>query len=151
LHVKGRQYPVTNYYTTEPQSDYVDAALVSCLQIHLENPPGDILVFLTGQEEIESLEKLLKVNSKNLPQDKEKLLVYPLYAALPPSMQVKVFQPTPPGFRKIILSTNIAETSVTINGIRYVIDSGFVKERNFISNLGLYLVVELLFCHFFFF
>lgn len=128
---------MTNYYTAEPQSDYVDAALVSCLQIHLESPPGDILVFLTGQEEIESLEKLLKANSKQLPENSTKLLVYPLYAALPPSLQVKIFQPTPPGYRKIILSTNIAETSVTINGIRFVIDSGFVKERSYIPNLGM--------------
>ena len=59
LTVPGRQYPVKLFYTAEPQQDYMDAVLVSIVQLHSEKPPGDILVFLTGQEEIESVQRLL--------------------------------------------------------------------------------------------
>jgi len=137
LRIAGRTHPVTVFYTREPQSDYLDAALVTVMQLHLEEPPGDILVFLTGQDEIEGLEELLEEHARRCPPEAPKLLVRPLYAALPPALQVQVFEPTPADCRKVILATNIAETSVTINGIRYVVDSGFAKERVYDARIGL--------------
>jgi ATP-dependent RNA helicase DHX8/PRP22 len=118
LYVEGRMYPVDVLYTAEPQPDYLDATLITILQLHLEEEDGDALVFLTGREEIESVQLLLEQKLSLLPEGARKLLVRPLYAALPPQEQLKAFDPAPPGARKIILATNIAETSLTINGIR---------------------------------
>ena len=136
VRIAGRQHPVALYYTPEPQSDYLDATLVAVMQLHLEEPAGDILAFLTGQDEIESLQELLEEHATRCPPSSLKLLVRPLYAALPPAQQVEVFERTPPGCRKVILATNIAETSVTINGIRYVVDTGFAKERTYNPRVG---------------
>jgi len=98
----------------------VGARQITVIQIHLLSEPGDILVFMTGQEEIEALESLLKQRAEMLEQHIEsKLLVCPLYAALPYHQQMQVFDPAPENTRKVILATNIAETSITINGIRY--------------------------------
>lgn len=74
LYVEGRQYPVDVFYTIEPQADYLDAALITVLQIHLEQPEGDILVFLTGREEIETMEKLLNEKSQFLPEGSLKVI-----------------------------------------------------------------------------
>nr|WMV69937.1 ATP-dependent RNA helicase DHX8 [Euglena gracilis]BDX17153.1 ATP-dependent RNA helicase PRP22C [Euglena gracilis] len=138
-YVAGRQFPVTVFYTVEPQLDYVDAAITTVLQLHLQEGPlqGDMLVFLTGQEEIDDAKKILEERSRRLSATAMKLKVVPLYAALPPDKQMLAFAPAPPGCRKVILSTNIAETSVTINGIRYVIDTGMVKAREYNPNTGL--------------
>jgi len=138
-YVAGRQFPVTSFYAVEPQLDYVDAAITATLQIHLDEGrlQGDILVFLTGQEEIEDAQKVLEERARRLPSDALRLTVVPLYAALPPDRQMLAFVPAAPGHRKVILSTNIAETSVTINGIRYVVDSGMVKARDFNPHTGL--------------
>ncbi|KAL0420914.1 UNVERIFIED_CONTAM: Pre-splicing factor ATP-dependent RNA helicase DEAH10 [Sesamum latifolium] len=127
VHVQGGQYPVDILYTHQPETDYIDAALMTIFQIHLEEGPGDVLVFLTGQEEIESIERLVQERHPKLPENKRKLLVIPIFASLPSEKQMKVFMPAPVGFRKVILATNIAETSVTIPGIKYVIDPGMVK------------------------
>ncbi|KAK8793914.1 hypothetical protein WA171_003042 [Blastocystis sp. BT1] len=129
IRIQGRTFPVEVYYTPTPEPDYLEAALITILQLHLDMPPGDILVFLTGQEEIESLSLLLQDKVKLLPKDDWTLLIYPLYAALPPDQQLAVFAPAPPRCRKVILSTNIAESSVTIQGIKYVVDTGMVKIR----------------------
>ncbi|KAJ1651878.1 Salivary acidic proline-rich phosphoprotein 1/2 [Dispira simplex] len=137
LYVAGRQYPVRIFNTVEPQNDYLDAALVTSLQIHTEQGPGDILVFLSGQEEIESLEKLLLDQRSQLPPNSMDLLICPIYAALPAAQQAKVFNSTPPNTRKIILATNIAETSLTIPGIRYVVDTGVHKVRGYSSRIGI--------------
>ncbi|KAK4484045.1 hypothetical protein RD792_011260 [Penstemon davidsonii] len=137
VHVQGRQYPVDILYTNQPETDYVDAALITIFQIHLEESPGDILVFLTGQEEIESIERLVQDRLPKLPESKRKLLVVPIFASLPSEKQMKVFMPAPVGFRKVILATNIAETSVTIPGIKYVIDPGMVKVRTYDASTGI--------------
>ena len=71
------------------------------------------------------------------PKDAKSLLIYPLYATLPPEQQLTVFTPTPPDSRKVILSTNIAESSVTIQGIKYVVDSGMIKIRVSQTTTGL--------------
>lgn len=137
VHVQGRQYPVDILYTHQPESDYLDAALITIFQIHLEESHGDILVFLTGQEEIESVERLVHERLRQLPEGNQKLLTFPIFSSLPSEKQMKVFTPAPAGFRKVILATNIAETSVTIPGIRYVIDPGVVKARIYDADAGI--------------
>ncbi|XP_019941741.1 ATP-dependent RNA helicase DHX33 [Paralichthys olivaceus] len=138
LYLEGRQHPIQIYYTKHPQSDYLQAALVSVFQIHQEAPPShDILVFMTGQEEIEALARTCRDIAKHLPDGCGHMVVIPLYASLPPAQQLRVFQPAPKGCRKVILSTNIAETSVTISGIKYVIDTGMVKAKRFNPDSGL--------------
>ncbi|KAG2236059.1 hypothetical protein INT48_008153 [Thamnidium elegans] len=136
LYVSGRLYPVDTMFTVEPQADYLDAALVSIFQIHVNNPKGDILVFLPGQDAIEGLTTLVNEYSSQLRPTQQKLLACPLFAALPPSQQQKVFDPAPENTRKVVLSTNIAETSITIPGIKYVIDCGLAKLRGFNPKIG---------------
>ncbi|XP_066516300.1 ATP-dependent RNA helicase DHX33 [Hoplias malabaricus] len=138
LYLEGRQHPIQIYYTKQPQSDYLQAALVSIFQIHQEAPPShDILVFMTGQEEIEALARTCRDIAKHLPDTCGPMIVIPLYASLPPAQQLRVFQPAPKGCRKVILSTNIAETSITISGIKYVIDTGMVKAKRYNPDSGL--------------
>ncbi|XP_071950560.1 ATP-dependent RNA helicase DHX33-like [Antedon mediterranea] len=138
FYIQGRQHPIQLFYANESQSDYIHAALVAIFQIHQkESAEEDILVFLTGQEEIESLLKAVKDVAQDCPDDCPGVQVLPLYASLPPSMQLKIFNPAPRGRRKIILSTNIAETSVTIPGIKHVIDTGRVKAKSFKAGSGL--------------
>ena len=69
VYVKGRQHPVTIYHTAASQPDYVDAALRTFFQIHTDQPPGDVLIFLPGQEDITSLEKSIQMYAKQLPKD----------------------------------------------------------------------------------
>ncbi|KAK9073365.1 hypothetical protein SSX86_007689 [Deinandra increscens subsp. villosa] len=137
VHVLGRQFPVDILYTAQPETDCLDAALVTIFQVHLEEGPGDILVFLSGQEEIESIEGLVRENIKKLSEANQKLLIFPLFSSLPSEKQMKVFTPAPLGFRKVILATNIAETSVTIPGVKYVIDPGLVKVRSYSPDTGI--------------
>lgn len=102
------------------------------MQIHCSEPEGDILLFLTGEEEIEEACKRIKQEMLSLGNSvQQKLLPVPLYSSLPPQQQQKVFDRLPQGTRKIIISTNIAETSLTIDGIVYVIDPGFSKQKVF--------------------
>ncbi|XP_022098582.1 putative ATP-dependent RNA helicase DHX33 [Acanthaster planci] len=138
LYLQGRQHPIQLLYSSESQTDYLFAAMVAIFQIHQKQPASeDMLVFLTGQEEIETLVRSIKEVARDLPSDCPGLVVTPMYAALPSHLQLKVFQPTPPGKRKIILSTNIAETSVTIPGIKHVIDTGKVKAKSYQPGSGL--------------
>jgi ATP-dependent RNA helicase DHR2 len=136
--VEGRQYPVKTVYLTEPTQDWVESALKIIFQIHYKEPlPGDILVFLTGQDTIEGLEKLVNDYAEGMDKEVPKLLTLPLFAALPQHAQQLIFQPTPYRTRKVILATNIAETSVTVPGVRYVIDCGKSKIKQFRNRLGL--------------
>ncbi|KAI9868734.1 MAG: putative ATP-dependent RNA helicase dhr2 [Trichoglossum hirsutum] len=137
--IEGRQHPVTAIYTPEPVQDFVDAALRMIFQIHYGEPtPGDILVFLTGQDDIEALEKLIEEYAAGMGPEVPKVLILPLFAALPQHAQQRVFQPSPhPNMRKIILATNIAETSVTVSGVRFVVDCGKAKIKQFRTRLGL--------------
>ena len=123
LSVPGRTFPVEVYYTARPEPDYLDAAVRTVLQIHMTEPKGDVLVFLTGQQEIEKCCERLELEGKG------KILALPLYSALPPSRQRRVFTPAKEGVRKVVVSTNIAETSVTIDGVVYVVDPGFSKQK----------------------
>jgi len=135
--VPGRRYPVSIYYTKAPEADYLDACIVTVMQIHSTQPEGDILVFLTGQEEIETCEQLLNERMKGMGKKLGELLVLPIYSTLPTEMQARIFAPTPKGARKVVLATNIAETSLTINGIIYVIDPGFSKQKSYNPRTGM--------------
>ncbi|OWB63872.1 hypothetical protein B5S29_g4886 [[Candida] boidinii] len=140
LKIPGRTYPVEIFYSVRPEMDYIAATLESIIQIHLENPSGDILVFLTGREEIDTCCETLVDRMKvlyNQHDDVPELIILPIYSALPSEMQSRIFEPTPKGKRKVILATNIAETSVTIDGILYVIDPGFVKINVFDPRSGM--------------
>ncbi|CAG8606318.1 1859_t:CDS:10, partial [Ambispora leptoticha] len=129
LQIPGRQFPVSVNYSFVPQPDYLDAVFTTSTQIHANQPPG--------QDDIEILEKLITEYDTTLPPDKLKIIPCLLFAALPTEQQTKVFDPSPPGTRKIILATNIAETSITINGVRYVVDTGKCKMKKFNSRVGM--------------
>ncbi|KAL0984209.1 hypothetical protein UPYG_G00138520 [Umbra pygmaea] len=118
------------------ETDYLDASLITVMQIHLTEPPGDVLVFLTGQEEIDTACEILYERMKSLGPDVPELIILPVYSALPSEMQTRIFDPAPPGSRKVIIATNIAETSLTIDGIYYVVDPGFVKQNVYNSKTG---------------
>ncbi|CAD6244696.1 unnamed protein product [Miscanthus lutarioriparius] len=135
--IPGRTFPVEILYTKQPESDYLDAALITVLQIHLTEPEGDILVFLTGQEEIDHACQCLYERMKGLGKDVPELIILPVYSALPSEMQSKIFDPAPPGKRKVVVATNIAEASLTIDGIYYVVDPGFAKINVYNSKQGL--------------
>jgi ATP-dependent RNA helicase DHX8/PRP22 len=135
--IPGRTFPVEVMYSREPESDYLDAALVTVMQIHLAEPPGDILLFLTGQEEIDTSCEILFERMKALGPSVPELIILPVYSALPSEMQSKIFDPAPPGSRKVVIATNIAETSITIDHIYYVIDPGFVKQNAYDPKLGM--------------
>jgi ATP-dependent RNA helicase DHX8/PRP22 len=135
--IPGRTFPVEVLYTKEPENDYLDASLITVMQIHLSEPPGDILLFLTGQEEIDTACEVLYERMKALGPQVPELMILPIYSALPSEMQSRIFDPTPPGTRKCVIATNIAETSVTIDGIYYVIDPGFSKQNAYDPKLGM--------------
>lgn len=131
LAVPGRTHSVEIYYTPEYQEDYLESAVRTVLQIHASEPDGDILVFLTGEEEIEDACRKIRyeVDAMRAERNAKELVVYPLYGSLTPQQQQQIFKPAPANGRKVIVSTNIAETSLTIDGIVYVIDPGFSKQK----------------------
>lgn len=137
LKVPGRTHPVEIFYTAKPERNYVEAAVRTTLQIHQCEKPGDILVFLTGEQEIEQACEQIRTSASEVSgKDTGELVVYPLYSSLTPAQQKKIFDKAPgpkvdggaPG-RKVVVSTNIAETSLTIDGIVYVVDPGFSKQK----------------------
>ncbi|RMZ92406.1 hypothetical protein DV736_g358, partial [Chaetothyriales sp. CBS 134916] len=144
LFIKGRRYPVQIHYSQQPVADIIEASLERITNIHKREPlPGDILVFMTGQETVDSLLALVEQYGVSIHKDRElasslpKLLVLPLYAALPSHLQQRIFEHTPKFTRKVIIATNIAETSITVPGVRHVIDCGKSKRRIFRPSLNL--------------
>lgn len=136
--IPGRTFPVEILYSKEPETDYIEASLITVLQIHLCEPPGDILLFLTGQEEIDTAcqtlhERMRKLESMQPPP----LIILPVYSALPSEMQTMIFDPAPPGCRKCVVATNIAEASLTIDGIYFVVDPGFGKVKMYNPKTGM--------------
>ncbi|CAH2066533.1 unnamed protein product, partial [Iphiclides podalirius] len=135
IYLEGRTHPVTIYHTKIKQDDYQYAVVCTIFQLHVSTPANhDFLVFLTGQEEIETVMSNIKQVAKDALGPP--IMVCPLYAGLPAVKQLQVWKKTPPGFRKIVLATNIAEASVTIPQIKCVIDSGVVKERTWCTRTG---------------
>ncbi|GAA5891469.1 hypothetical protein JCM6882_004480 [Rhodosporidiobolus microsporus] len=136
LKVPGRTFAVEIFYTPEPEPDYLEAAIRTVLMIHQAEAEGDILVFLTGEEEIEDACRKIMVEADQLPHHFGPLKAVPLYSSLPPQQQQRIFDKAPPPRtpdgppgRKVVISTNIAETSLTIDGIVYVVDPGFSKQK----------------------
>lgn len=140
LKVPGRTFPVETFYTPEPEPDYLEAAIRTVLMIHQAEDEGDVLLFLTGEEEIEDACRKIRAGADELAQTSPEicgpLKVVPLYSSLPPLQQQRIFDPAPekltpggPPGRKVVVSTNIAETSLTIDGIVYVVDPGFSKQK----------------------
>ncbi|KAK7306586.1 hypothetical protein VNO77_44535 [Canavalia gladiata] len=129
LSVEGRGFNVQINYAEEPIQDYVQAAVSTVLLIHEREPTGDVLVFLTGQDDIDAAVQLLTDEVQTNGKRSSGLIVLPLYSGLPRAEQELVFSPTLRGKRKVVISTNIAETSLTLEGIVYVVDSGFSKQR----------------------
>jgi pre-mRNA-splicing factor ATP-dependent RNA helicase DHX38/PRP16 len=135
--IPGRTFKVETYFSKSVQEDYVMAAVKQTLQIHFNSPPGDILIFMTGQEDIEGTCAVLAEKMEKLGDDSPPLLVLPMYSQLPADLQAKIFEAAPIGIRKCIVSTNVAETSLTVDGIRYVIDSGFCKLKVYNPKIGM--------------
>ena len=134
--IPGRTFPVDIQYSRSPCEDYVDSAVKQVLAIHVSQGAGDILVFMTGQEDIEVTCELVAERLKQL-VDPQQLLILPIYSQMPADLQSKIFDPAPPGVRKVIVATNIAETSLTVDGIMYVVDSGFSKLKVYNPKMGM--------------
>jgi len=136
ISIPGKCWPVEIFYTPEPEKDYIEAAIRTCIQIHLtEKQKGDVLVFLTGQEEIEDACKRIKEEVDKMGSEVGDVKCVPLYSTLPIGLQSRIFEPAPPVKpngaigRKIIIATNIAETAITIDNLVYVVDPGFSKTK----------------------
>mmetsp|Transcript_52395 Transcript_52395/g.87094 ORF Transcript_52395/g.87094 Transcript_52395/m.87094 type:complete len:700 (+) Transcript_52395:62-2161(+) len=138
ISIEGRMYPVDIHYVDRPVNDYIQACIDTVLAIHTTQLQGDVLVFLTGQEEIESVVATLTEHAMMVPNSKKtmQLVAMPMYSGLPAEDQYRVFESVGKNARKVVVATNIAETSITITGIVYVVDSGFVKERIYSPRTG---------------
>ncbi|KAI0290573.1 pre-mRNA splicing factor [Russula brevipes] len=134
--IPGRTFPVETFHSKSPCEDYVDGAVKQVLQIHLSLPAGDILVFMTGQEDIEITCQVVQERLLQL-DDPAPLAVLPIYSQMPADLQAKIFEPTADGRRKVIVATNIAETSLTVDGILYVVDSGYSKLKVYNPKVGM--------------
>lgn len=134
--IPGRTFPVDIQYSRSPCEDYVDAAVKQVLAIHVSQAAGDILVFMTGQEDIEVTCELIEERLKLL-NDPPKLSILPIYSQMPADLQAKIFDKAAPGVRKVIVATNIAETSLTVDGIMYVVDAGFSKLKVYNPRMGM--------------
>lgn len=135
--IPGRTFPVDTFYSRNPIEDYVQGAVWQALQLHIQAPlPGDILIFMTGQEDIEATCEMLaeEIDKRENPRP---ILILPIFSQLAADLQAKIFEPAPEGARKVVVATNIAETSLTIDGIKYVIDSGYCKLKTYNPRLGM--------------
>ncbi|KAJ5568802.1 hypothetical protein N7450_011288 [Penicillium hetheringtonii] len=137
ISLEGRMYPVDTLFLESPAEDYVERAVKTVFDIHTQEADGDVLLFLTGREEIDRAIQLISERAAYLHPKAPSLLTLPLYAGLTTDQQMYVFEPTPENTRKVIVSTNIAEASVTIDGIVYVIDCGFAKLRAYNPTTGI--------------
>ena len=134
--IPGRTFPVDIRYHNTPCEDYVDSGVRQVLKIHVSEAAGDILVFMTGQEDIEITCELIEENLRKL-KDPQPLSILPIYSQMPADLQAKIFDRAAPGVRKVIVATNIAETSLTVDGIMYVVDAGFSKLKVYNPRMGM--------------
>lgn len=141
--IPGKTYPVDIMFQSTPSTDYIDSAAKQALKIHLSNPfqegdDGDILIFMTGQEDIEiacqvideELQELKKINGEIRDLD-----ILPVYSSLSSTLQSKIFEESKN--RKCIVATNIAETSLTLKHVKFVIDSGLMKLKIYNPKLNM--------------
>jgi pre-mRNA-splicing factor ATP-dependent RNA helicase DHX38/PRP16 len=135
--IPGRTFPVEIMFSKVPKVDYVEAAVQQVLTVHVSHPPGDILVFMTGQDDVEATCFLIGEKIQDESRNFKPLMILPIYSQLPSYLQSKIFDPAPPGVRKCIVATNIAETSLTVDGIKYVVDTGFCKIKVFNPKIGM--------------
>ncbi len=146
ISIAGSSYSVDVHYLTSPCPNYVKCSAETAMKLHQVEPPGDILIFLTGMEEVDECVDLLREHGREQKQSKHGLRLWPLpmYGSLPAHDQLKVFRPASRGHRKVVVATNIAETSITIDGVAYVVDCCFVKTRwyNADSNADTLVVTE---------
>ncbi|KAF2304569.1 hypothetical protein GH714_033645 [Hevea brasiliensis] len=141
FHIPGRTFLVNILYSKTPCEDFVEGAVKQAMTIHIKSPPGDMLIFMTGQDEIEAacyalaerMEQLISTTKKAVPR----LLILHIYSQLPADLQAKIFQKAENGARKCIAATNISETSLTIDGIFYVIDTGYGKMKVYNPRMGM--------------
>ncbi|CAH9071151.1 unnamed protein product [Cuscuta europaea] len=139
LNVPGQLFPVQILHSPEKPKNYVEACLKTALDIHLKEPEGDVLIFMTGQDDIGRLVSKLEDKIRSLEEGScRDAIVLPLHGSLAPEMQVRVFNRPPPNCRRFIVATNIAETSLTVDGVVYVIDAGYVKQRQYNPSSGMY-------------
>ncbi|KAI8874317.1 P-loop containing nucleoside triphosphate hydrolase protein, partial [Ramicandelaber brevisporus] len=136
IHISGRTFPVDINYSLAPADDYVASSVQQALAIHASQPPGDILIFLPGREEVEVACSVMAERLAKLDRAKP-LLILPAYSMLRSDLQQRIFAPAPQGSRKCVIATNIAETSLTIDGIRYVVDPGYAKIKAFNPRIGI--------------
>ncbi|KAB2090697.1 hypothetical protein ES319_A03G139900v1 [Gossypium barbadense] len=134
LTVPGKLFPVEIFYSKERPISYLESSLKTAMDIHVREPEGDILIFMTGQL-VSKLEDKVRSLEEGSCMD---AIILPLHGSLPPEMQVRAFSPPPPNCRRFIVATNIAETSLTVDGVVYVIDSGYVKQRQYNPATGMY-------------
>lgn len=125
--IQGRLHPVEMFYSVDPVADYIKYAIQTAFEIHRREEAGDILIFVPGQEDIDIIIKELEERSGDLDRKCRQMLILPMHGNLPYKNQMAVFQATPFTHRKIVVSTNVSETSITIPGIVYVIDTMFAK------------------------
>lgn len=150
ISVPGRCYPVEIHYTVTDEAfdakklTYMSQLSRVVMDIHLDHPEGDILVFLTGQAEIENACNRLFQAAEAIDYDNDircksirGLLILPLYGAMASELQQRVFQPVDKGIRRVVVATNIAATSLTIDGVVYVVDCGYVKQLEYNPRTGL--------------
>ena len=137
-YLSGRLYPVDIHYLDQPCEDYLETTISTIFAIHAQEPlPGDVLVFLPGREDINTAHQMIADRALNLHPKAPSLLPLPLYSGLPTDHQMQVFEPAPSNTRKIILATNIAEASITIEDVLHVIDPGLVKLRSYNPTTGI--------------
>ena len=127
---QGKQYPVEIKYTGEADQFLLPEMTAKVVIKAVKEKDGDTLVFLPGEADIKQCEGILKKELKGF-------VIHPLYGMLPPGKQYSAIMPDKTGKRKIVLATSIAETSLTIEGIKIVVDSGFGKTSKFDPQSGL--------------
>ena len=135
--IPGRTFPVEVLHAKTPVEDYVEAAVKQALAVHLTEGDGDILVFLSGQEDIECCCEQIARRLEALGEGVKPLLILPMYSQLSSELQARVFLAAERGVRKCVVSTNVAETSLTVDGVRCVIDAGFHKCKVYNGRIGM--------------
>uniref|UniRef100_A0ACD5ZY44 Uncharacterized protein n=1 Tax=Avena sativa TaxID=4498 RepID=A0ACD5ZY44_AVESA len=139
LNIPGTIFPVEKFYSTDRPTNYIESSLRTAIDIHVKESPGDVLIFMTGKDDIDKMVSKLEERIQNLEEGScMDALVLPLHGSLPPDQQVRVFAPAPPDCRRFIVATNVAETSLTVDGVVFVIDCGYVKQRQYNPSTGMY-------------